>query len=256
MLFLVIPTFFSNFLSQLYVTINSVESNVAGTVGTVLDQSKLNDEIIKIFKQKFPNPNIVFKRLKETDFYTISLENQSDIDFAELEKKHVINPRLHNNLTNPALTLRFNDSASGQDSNMGINKILFNLSTTTPNYIPFTDKELYDNGGAKILEMIQNGKKISGIKLNNLNLNNTNYPGVNFSGSDDMNDSQFVNAKLIGADFTDSQLSNARFNNADLRGSDFSVATITGKASFVGADLKFANFSGADLTGADLSDEL
>jgi uncharacterized protein YjbI with pentapeptide repeats len=254
MLFLVRPTFFSNFLSQLYATINSVESNVGGTMGTVLEQGKLNDEIIKIFKKIFPNPNIVFKRLKETEFYTISLDNQSDIDFAELEKKHVINPRLHNNLTNPALTLRFIDSASGQDSTMGINKILFDLSTTMPNYTPFTDKELYGHGGAKIQEMIQNGKKLSGIKLNNLNLNNTNYPGVSFSGSDDMNDSQFVNAKLIGADFADAELNNADFTKADLRGSDFPVATITGKASFVGADLKFSNFSGADLTGADLSD--
>ena len=254
MLFLVTPTFFSNFLSQLYATINTVEVNAGGTMGTVLEQDKLNDEIIKIFKKIFPNPNIVFKRLKETEFYTISLEKQSDIDFAELEKKHAINSRLHNNLTNPALTLRFNDRASGQDSNMGINKILFNLSTTMPNYTPFTDKELYENEGAKIQEIIQNGKKLSGIKLNNLNLNNTNYPGVSFSGSDDMNDSQFVNAKLIGADFADAQLSNANFNKADLRGSDFPVATITGKASFVGADLKFSNFSGADLTGADLSD--
>jgi uncharacterized protein YjbI with pentapeptide repeats len=254
MLFLVTPTFYSNFLSQLYATINTVESNVAGTMGTVLEQGKLNDEIIKIFKKIFPNPNIVFKRLKETEFYTISLAKQSDIDFAELEKKHVINSSLHNNLTNPALTLRFIDSASGQDSTMGINKILFNLSTTMPNYTPFTDKELYENEGAKIQEMIQNGKKLSGIKLNNLNLNNTNYPGVSFSGSDDMNDSQFVNAKLIGADFADAELNNADFNKADLRGSEFPVATITGKASFVGADLKFSNFSGADLTGADLSD--
>jgi uncharacterized protein YjbI with pentapeptide repeats len=254
MLFLVTPTFFSNFLSQLYATINSVESNASGTIGTVLEQDKLNDEIINIFKKIFPNPNIVFKRLKETEFYTISLDNESDIDFAELEKKHVINSRLHNNLLNPALTLRFNDSVTGQESNMGINKILFNLSTIIENYTPFTDKELYDNGGANIQEMIQNGKQIPGVKLNNLNLNNRNYPGINFSGSDDMNDSQFVNAKLIGANFTDSQLSNARFNNADLRGSDFSVATITRNASFVGADLKFSNFSGADLTGADLSD--
>ena len=55
MLFLVRPTFISRFLTQIYATINLVESNVAGTIGTVLDQSKLNDEIIKFFKQKFPN---------------------------------------------------------------------------------------------------------------------------------------------------------------------------------------------------------
>ena len=71
MLFLVTPTFFSNFLSQLYATINTVEVNAGGTMGTVLEQDKLNDEIIKIFKKIFPNPNIVFKRLKETEFYTI-----------------------------------------------------------------------------------------------------------------------------------------------------------------------------------------
>ena len=253
MLLLVTPTFFSNFLSQLYATITSVETNVGGTMGTVLEQGKLNDEIIKILKKIFPNPNIVFKRLKETEFYTISLDNQSDIDFAELEKKHVINSRLHNTLTNPALTLRFNDSVSGQDSNMGINKILFDLSTIVPNYTPFTDKELYVDELAKIQEIMQYGKNISGNNLNKINLNERNYSGAKFAGSK-MNDGEFMNAKLIGSDFTDVELSNAHFNKADLRFSYFSVATITGKASFVGADLKFANFSGADLTGADLSD--
>lgn len=243
MLYLVIPTFLSD-LSLFYANINSVESNEQGTVGTVLDQSKLNDAIIKIFKQKFPNPKIVFKRLKETEFYTISIENQSDIDFAELEKNHDINP---------VLLLSFKESDTQQVSNIGINRILFNLNTTIENYIPFTDKELYIHEQAKIREIIQNGKKISGVRINNLNIDNTNYPGIKFSGSD-MNDSQFVNAKLIGADFTDAQLSNARFDDADLRVSDFSVANITGKASFVGANLKFSNFSGADLTGADLSD--
>jgi len=244
MLFLVTPTFFSNFLSQSYATINSVESNVGGRIGTVLDPDKLNDAIIKIFKQKFPNPNIVFKRLKETEFYTISLEDESDIDFAELEKKHDINP---------VLTLRFNDIMFDDQENMVINKILFNLSKTIDNYTPFTDKDLYGNEGEKMQEIFQNGKNLSGYNLNNLNLTNTNYPGINFSGSD-MNESQFVNAKLIGANFTDAELNAANFNNADLRGSEFSVATIIGKASFVGADLKFSNFSGADLTGADLSD--
>ena len=242
MLFLVTPTFISRILPENYATINSVESNVGGTIGTVLDQGTLNDEIIKIFKEIFPNPEIVFKRLKETEFYTISLDNQSDIDFAELEKNHDIDPDL---------TLRFNDSVSGEVSSIEVNQILFNLNTTIPNYTPFTDKELYENGGENTQEIIKNGKKMSGVKLNNLNLNNTNYPGVNFAGSE-MNDSQFVNAKLIAADFADAELNNANFNNADLRGSDFSVATITEGASFVGADLKFANFSGADLTGADL----
>lgn len=244
MLFLVTPTFFSNFLTQSYATINSVESNVGGRIGTVLDPDKLNDEIIKIFKQKIPNPNIVFKRLKETEFYTISLEDESDIDFAELEKKHDINP---------VLTLRFNDIMFDDQENMVINKILFNLSKTKDNYIPFTDKDLYSNGGEKMQEIFQNGKILSGYNLNSLNLTNTNYPGINFSGSV-MNESQFVNAKLIGANFTDVQSIFSDFNNADLRGSEFSVATIIGKASFVGADLKFSNFSGADLTGADLSD--
>jgi hypothetical protein len=242
MLFLVRPTFISRILPENYATINSVESYETGTIGTVLNQGTLNDVIIDIFKKKFPNPKIVFKRLKETEFYTISLANESDIDFAELEKNHDIKPDL---------TLRFNDSVSGEVSSIEVNKILFNLNTTIPNYTPFTDKELYENGGANTQEMIQNGKKMSGVKLNNLNLNNTTYPGVNFAGSE-MNDSQFVNATLIAADFADAELNNANFNNADLRGSDFSVSTITGKASFVGADLKFANFSGSDLTGADL----
>jgi uncharacterized protein YjbI with pentapeptide repeats len=244
MLFLVRPTFISRFLTQIYATINLVESYEMGTIGTVLEQSKLNDAIINFFKQKFPNPTIVFKRLKETEFYTISLANQSDIDFAELEKKHEIDSVLH---------LRFHESATAQDSSFQINRILFELSTTMPNYTPFTDKELYLDGRARIQEIMQYGKKLSGYNLNNINLNERNYTGAHFAGSE-MNDSQFVNAKLIGADFSDVELNNANFNNADLRFAFFSVATITGHASFVGANLKFADFTGADLTGANLSD--
>jgi uncharacterized protein YjbI with pentapeptide repeats len=250
MIYLVIPTLLPD--SQLnystinnYATINSVIESIDHTaIGTVLDQGKINDLIIKKFKEKYSNPNITFKRLKETEFYTISVANESDIDLAGLKTSYGIEP---------TLSLRYKDNVSAQVSNNEFNKILFNRRTTIENYTPWTDKDLYENERAEVEMIIQDGRNLSGLTLDDLNLSNTNYSGARFSGSE-MNDANFANSKLIAAEFTDSELSNARFNNADLRFSDFSVATITGKASFVGADLKFSNFSGADLTGADLRD--
>jgi len=243
MLFLVKPTFLS--VSNInYVTINSVETMEHTEIGTVLDQSELNDIIIQIFKHKFPNPKIIFKRLKETDFYTISVENPSDIDLDKLKITISINP----------IFISYNDNTTSQESDIGINIIQFKMNEKRVIYTPLTDKELYENKRAKLKDIIQKGINLNGLILNNLNLNNTNYNGAKFSGSE-MNGSTFDDAVLIGADFTDLDVTmKTSFNNTDLRFADFSVATVKGKSSFVGANCKFAIFIGADLTGADLSD--
>ena len=244
MIFLVLPTFLPD-SSLFYATIDSVLSNDNIPIGTGLDQNKLNDVIIKIFKEKFPNPNIVFNRFKETEFYTISLENPADIDLSQLEKNYNIDP---------VLSLNFNDSDTDEPRNIRINKILFNLKIKRENYIPWSDERLYEEDKEAVMGIIHDdGLNLSGVTLNKVNLNNTNYQGTTFAGSV-MNDSSFNDATLIGANFTDAELKNAHFIKADLRFADFSVATITGKALFRGANLKFSELVGANLTGADLSD--
>jgi uncharacterized protein YjbI with pentapeptide repeats len=244
MIFLVIPTFLPD-SSLFYATIDSVLSNDNIPIGTGLEQNKLNDVIIKIFKEKFPNPNIVFNRFKETEFYTISVENPADIDLSQLEKNYNIDP---------VLSLNFNDSDTDEPRSVRINKIFFNLKIKRENYISWSDERLYEEDKEAVMGIIHDdGLNLSGVTLNKVNLNNTNYQGTTFAGSV-MNDSSFNDATLIGANFTDAELKNAHFIKADLRFADFSVATITGKALFRGANLKFSELVGANLTGADLSD--
>ena len=242
MLYLVLPTFLQD-SGVNYATINSVESTEHVTLGSVLDQGKLNDLIIKKLKEIYPNPAIQIRRLNETEFYTIKVTYPLTIDLAGLTTTIDIDP---------VLSLRYNTSDTNEENNIKINKMVFNINTTLPDYIPLTDKQLYENEQAGLQEIMQYGYNLSGNNLNDINLTNTYYSGAKFSGSE-MNDGDFTNAKLIGADFTDSELADANFNGADLRFADFSVASVEGKASFVGANLKFANLSGANLTGADLT---
>ena len=65
---------------------------------------------------------------------------------------------------------------------------------------------------------------------------------------------EFIAAKLVGADFTGAgldryaKLSGTRFNGADLRNAEFDGADLTG-ADFTGANVQGATFESASLTG-------
>ena len=81
MLFLVIPIFLSQESSNIYATIKSVGSDNNATKHTVFNEDILNDAIIKNFKKKYTNTSIIFRRFLNTDFYTISVPNQSNGSF-------------------------------------------------------------------------------------------------------------------------------------------------------------------------------
>ncbi|XP_071685723.1 uncharacterized protein [Rutidosis leptorrhynchoides] len=69
----------------------------------------------------------------------------------------------------------------------------------------------------------------------------------------------FKNAKLLGASFFDADLTGADLSDADLRGADFSLAQVT-KANLTNANLEGAlvtgntSFKGSIITGADFTD--
>jgi hypothetical protein len=64
--------------------------------------------------------------------------------------------------------------------------------------------------------------------------------------------SSFVNAQLMGMDFSNQNLSGANFSNADLSNANFSNANLT-NAIMVNATLTGANLTNANLTGANLT---
>ena len=243
MLFLVIPIFLSQESSNIYATIKSVGSDNNATKHTVFNEDILNDAIIKNFKKKYTNTSIIFRRFLNTDFYTISVPNQSIIDLDSLKMTIDIEP---------GLSVSYIDSASREVKNIVVNKLLFNANTIKEDYRRMDDYYLYENNQHNLQEIIKEGKKLINVRIENINLTNTDYSGTFFSEST-LIDGKFVNAKLIGAQFNESILNNAHFDNADLRFADFYLADIIGNASFINANLRFANFVDTDLTGADLT---
>jgi uncharacterized protein YjbI with pentapeptide repeats len=243
MLYLVIPIFLPEESPTIYATINTVYTDSNDELHTVLNEDILNDVILTKFKEKYPNPAIIIRRLLNTEFYTISVPNASMIDLGSLKIPIDIDP---------VLSVSYRDSASREVKNIEVNKLLFNASLKEENDLRMDDYYLYENNQYNLQEIIQRGNKLINVRIDDVVLNNTDYSGSFFPDST-MNDGQFINARLIGAQFTDSMLNNANFNNADLRFADFSLAQIR-NASFNNAILRYSNFVGADLTGADLTD--
>ncbi len=84
---------------------------------------------------------------------------------------------------------------------------------------------------------------------------NAELIGIDFSNKD-LSGKNFSNAEIANCDFTGANLTNAIFNNADIENTNFSHAILT-NSSFIGvtltdSDISFANFGSANLTNADL----
>ena len=112
MLYLVLPTFLQD-SGVNYATINSIESTEHVTLGSVLDQGKINDLIIKKLKEIYPNPAIQIRRLNETEFYTIKVTYPLTIDLDMLTRTIDFDP---------ILSLRYNTSDTNEENNIEINK--------------------------------------------------------------------------------------------------------------------------------------
>jgi len=217
---------------------------------------EINTLIIETLRGFFHTlPLTSFKRLAETNFYTIdTLEEELSADdiysvfheIFEVFSEEVLIKTYDNSDEEKITTLTFD----------GFTK--FTEGITSPdgyemdNILQLTEYHLMSAEFRDHLTDI--GENLSNLNTADDNLNDilaqsTFFIGANFSNSS-LTNASFLNAKLVCANFSKTTMLNADLRNTDLKNAIFTYASLI-NANFKNANLYQANFRGADLTNAD-----
>jgi hypothetical protein len=217
---------------------------------------EINTLIIETLRGFFHTlPLTSFKRLAETNFYTIdTLEEELNADdiysvfheIFEVFSEEVLITTYDNSDEEKITTLSFDCFSK------------FTEGITSPdgyemdNILQLTEYHLMSREFRD--HLIDIGENLSNLNtaddnLNDILVQSTFFIGANFSNSS-LTNASFLNAKLVCANFSNTTMLNADLRNTDLKNANFTDASLI-NANFKNANLYQANFRGADLTNAD-----
>jgi len=192
----------------------------------------------------FEEPDRIFQRLGQTNYYTVdALPGEVIANIKEWFKGYVDNA-----VSETAFTEMMTVEVEPQDTDPATAEMYLDIMTAPPH----PDYHFGDSDGRQeFMDDFDATNNLESVNLDNLNGNGLNFAGVSFRQSQ-LNDSSFVDAKLQLTNFTGANLERTNFTGAVLRYADFNGANLTG-ANFSNAELGGVDFSGANLTGANFS---